>query len=240
MTKTLLAAAGLASIGGLALAASASESVAVEALIKIQHDRVDRVPGEPSAFFELPRKQAEDMESQGILRILDVVDTSQLQTLGVVEQAGSALSADAAVVDTSTLTTFADVGDLVKLDQVTAALQAEQAKSAELGLALAAAQAKLADTTQQLEAAQATFVLGTGPADVAVAELGTVVGDVAAGGTATDAGAYMAEGDVAMFVAPTGDAQADAAEGTDTANTAAAEATDTPATKGKGAKATKA
>lgn len=238
MTKTLLAAAGLASMAGLALAASASDSVAVEALIKIQHDRVDRVPGEPSAFFELPRKQAEDMERLEILRILDVVDTSDLTALPDAGASGSDLAAGQAL-SVGSAVTFADVGDLVKLEQVTAALQAEQAKSAELSQALADVNAKLAETTQQLEAAQATFVLGTGPADAAVGALGAVVGDVAAdpaAGTATDADAYMAEGDIAMFVAPTGDAQADATEGTDTASAT----TETTATKGKGAKATKA
>lgn len=232
MTKTLLAASGLAAMTAVALAAS--ELVAVEALIKIQHDRVDHVPGEPSAFFELPRQQAETMEGQGILRIVDVVDTSQLQALGVTEQSGSALSADAAVVDTNTLTTFADVGELVKLDQVIAALKDEQAKSSELGLALAAERGKLAELTQQLEDAKAIFVLGAGPADVAAGELGTVVGDVAAAGTATDAGADLAGGDAVADAS--GDAQADTAESADTASTA----TDTPAAKGKGAKATKA
>jgi hypothetical protein len=215
MTKTLLAAAGLSAMAGLALAASASDDVAVEALIKIQHDRVDRVPGEPSAFFELPRNLAEKMRDDGILRILDVVDTSQLQTLGTAEQVGSALSADAAMVDTSTLTTFADVADLVKLDQVTQALQAEQAKSAELVQALADVNAQLADTKLQLEAAQATFVLADGGAVLDTAALGEVVG---AGGDAP-AGDQAAAGD-----APAGDAGGDT----------------TTAAKGKGTKATKA
>jgi hypothetical protein len=246
MTKTLLAAAGLASMTAVALAAS--ELVAVEALIKIQHDRVDRVPGEPSAFFELPRNLAEKMRDDGILRILDVVDTSQLVQ--------PAAAADMAVVGggTGALTTLADVGDFINQDELfkvlqaehaelsialqterdvscnlTLAHQAEQAKTAELTQALAAANEQLVEVQKQLEAAQATFVLSPGTTALAGDQaLGDVVGDAAGGDVkgADDVGLGDAGGDKAG-----GDAQVDTAS----TNTAA----DTSA-KGKGAKATKA
>lgn len=215
MNKTPLATASLLAVSGLALAAAAVENVPVEALIKIEHDRLDRLPDTPSAFFELPRQQAKNMEDAGILRILDdVLDINEQLAPGAADAADAAASFSPGAADQTV--TFADVGDVVAREATERALAAEQAKSAELAAALQAVQAnadaaanalqveqaktteladalntanaQLADLAEQLKAAQATFVSSETPASTDELKVAAIDGASATSTVAATAG----------------------------------------------------
>lgn len=127
-------------------AVMAAQMVAVQALLTIDHDGQRRYPDTPSAFFELPRGQAEKMEEDGVLKILDVIDADQLDGAVLVggENGGTSDAGPGSVM------TMADVGDILRADELAKLLQAEQDKNQSLSLDLISTQDQLQALNAQL------------------------------------------------------------------------------------------
>lgn len=142
---------------------STEETVLVEALVEIEHDREKHYPGTKSAQFMVRASAVESLVRSGAVKQAAVVDADALLATDTTVATATA-GADQVV-------TFADVGDQLELERLRAeqAAQAEkllQAETAyteahaarvELGEQLAATQAQLAETQAALADAQAAL-----------------------------------------------------------------------------------
>jgi len=130
---------------------SAEETVLVEALVDIEHNRETHVPGTKSAHFLVPLGALASLLSSGAVKQAAVVDVDALLA-----------SETAAAVAQSTapgqVVSFADVADQIELERVTAELAARSEALAKAEADYAAAHAERVDLGEQLATTQAELV----------------------------------------------------------------------------------
>lgn len=193
---------------------STEETVLVEALVDIEHDRQKHVPGTKSAQFLVPESALESLVRSGAVKKAAVFDADALLV-----GAGSAAAEMPAVNDK--VVTFADAAEHFELERVRAELQTLTEALAKAEADYAAAHAERVELGQALSDAQS--------------ELVTLRADLAEAQAALEASVVGAADGASTGDAPAGDAPA-----ADANAAAAAEGDTTKATTGKASKASKA